>query len=263
MSYYQNKIVLITGASSGIGEAIALEMAAAGAILILAARRQEELERVAKACTESGAPDVLTIPLDVTNREQIQSLLNTLDEKNLKIDVLINNAGISQRSHVMDTAEDVERRIMEVNYFAPIYLSKMLRPYLAPKGQIVIISSLSGLFGFMERSTYAASKHAIKGYFESWQLEQPEIDITLVFPGRIQSNISFHALHGDGKEHAVLDKAQEEGMPAKRCAQKILRATAKRKKKILIGQKELILYAFYKYCSPLFYKITANIKANG
>lgn len=263
MNYYLNKVVLITGASSGIGEAIALEMAAAKAVLILAARRMEELQRVANACRLLGAKDVLCVELDVTNRDQVRRLGEEIDKHDWKIDILINNAGISQRSLVMETSEDVERRIMEVNYFAPVHLSKVMYPRLQKNGQIVIISSLSGLFGFMERSTYAASKHAIKGYFESWQLEKPDIAITMIFPGRIQSNISFHALHGDGSRHSVLDKAQQEGMPAKLCAQKVLRTVAKRKKIVLIGRKELILYAFYKYCPPLFYKITASLKANG
>ncbi|MDX5321100.1 MAG: SDR family oxidoreductase [Bacteroidota bacterium] len=263
MKYYRDKTVLITGASSGIGEALALELAEQGARLILAARRMGELQRVGAACELLGAKEILCLEVDVTIKEQVQKLIQTLRDKNWTIDVLINNAGISQRALISESKEEVERQIMEVNYFAPVYLSKEIRPLFSKEAHMVIISSLSGLFGFPLRSTYAASKHALKGFFESWQVENPHPAISLVFPGRIQSNISLHALEGDGTKHAVMDKAQEEGMPAKECAQIILKGTAKKKKKIVIGRKEVILYRFYQYLPPLYYKIASTIKANG
>jgi len=255
--------MLITGASSGIGEAIAREVASAGPILILAARRMSELERVADECLKLGATDVLCFPMDVTDKERVKVLIEEIQSRKWKIDVFFNNAGISQRSEVLDAKDEVERLIMEVNYFAPVYLSKALYPLFSQDARMVIISSLSGLFGFPLRSTYAASKHAVKGFFESWQVEKAHPHISLVFPGRIQSNISMNALHGDGIKHAVMDKAQEEGMSARKCARIILKGVAKKKKKIVVGQKELILNWFYNYIPALYYKIASNIKANG
>lgn len=263
MNFYSDKVILITGASSGIGEALALEMAKAGPILILAARRLKELERVADLCLRLGAIDVLCVPLDVTDKARVQNLIVEIEQRNWKIDVFFNNAGISQRSMVLEAKEEVERQIMEVNYFAPVYLSKALYPLFSKDGRMVILSSLSGLFGFPLRTTYAASKHALKGYFESWQVENKHPHISLVFPGRIQSKISVNALHGDGSQHLLMDKAQEEGMPADKCARIILNGVARKKRKILVGQKELILYWFYKYIPALYYKIASSIKANG
>lgn len=263
MKFYTNKVILITGASSGIGEALGLEMAKHGAILILAARRLNELERVADLCSKLGAIDVLCVQLDVTDKTQIHRLLDEIQLRNWKIDVFFNNAGISQRSEVLKAKEVVERQIMEVNYFAPVYLSKALYPLFSEDARMVIMSSLSGLFGFPLRTTYAASKHALKGYFESWQVENKHPQISLVFPGRIHSKISLNALHGDGTQHQLMDKAQQEGMPAERCARIILNGVARGKKKILVGQKELILYWFYKHIPALYYKIASSIKANG
>lgn len=263
MNFYRQKTILITGASSGIGEAIAREVAASGPILILAARRMKELERVADICLKEGASDVFCFAMDVTDKAQIAKLIEEIQSRNWKIDVFFNNAGISQRAEVMDSKEDVERQIMEVNYFAPVYLSKALYPLYSKDARLVIMSSLSGLFGFPLRTTYAASKHALKGFFQSWQVENPFPAISMVYPGRIHSNISYNALHGDGEKHAVLDKAQEEGMPAEKCARIILKGVAKKKKQILVGQKELILYWFYRYIPAIYYKIASNIKANG
>lgn len=263
MNFYRHKIVLITGASSGIGEAFALESAKAHCTLILVARRMEELRRVADLCSENGAEDVLCIKADVTDKSQISHLIQEIQSRDWSIDVFFNNAGISQRSLVLDAQEEIERQIMELNYFAPVYLSKALYPFFSKDARMVIISSLSGLFGFPLRTTYAASKHALKGYFESWQVENEHPHITLVYPGRIQSKISLHALHGDGKQHQQMDKAQEEGMAADRCARIILKAVANKKRKVLVGQKELILYWFYKHIPALYYKIASSIKANG
>lgn len=262
MNWYRNKTILITGATSGIGEALALKLAPFQPLLILVARRENELNSVALACQNLGAK-TSCIPTDLTNREEVNALIKKLHAANTQIDVLINNAGMSQRALVMDCKEETERQLMELNYFTPVYLSKMLVPLFSSEIRIVVISSLSGLFGFPLRSTYAASKHALKGYFESWQVEQDQIKICMVYPGRIQSNISVNALTGDGSKHNVMDQAQRNGIPAATCAVKILKAAEKGKKKLLIGRKELLLYWIYKNIPPLYYKIASTIKANG
>lgn len=262
MNWYRNKTILITGATSGIGEALAVLLAPYQPTLLLVARREAELNRVADACQQLGAQTRCFIS-DLSNRAEVNALIKNLHAANTQIDMLINNAGMSQRALVMDSSEETERQLMELNYFTPVFLSKMLLPLYSKEIRIVVISSLSGLFGFPLRSTYAASKHALKGYFESWQVEQQDIQICMVYPGRIQSNISINALTGDGSKHGVMDNAQKQGIPAKDCAQQILKAAAKGKKRLLIGRKELILYWIYKFTPPLFFKIASTIKANG
>lgn len=252
---------MITGASSGIGEALALALSPHHVTLILCARRLTELQRVADACIRAGAEDVLPMAIDVTDKAEVDRIKEEMSSRGMKLDILVNNAGISQRSLVEHAHENVERRIMELNFFAPVHLTRVMRPLFSKDAQVVVISSLSGLFGFPLRSTYSASKHALKGYFESWQVEQTEVGISLVFPGRIQSQISMHALHGDGQEHRQMDQGQMEGMPADVCAEKILRGVAKRRKKIVVGKKEKILYWFYRFIPPLYYKIASTTQA--
>lgn len=263
MAYYSGKTILITGASSGIGEAVAYELAKQGGHLLLLSRRENELQRVKEECLQYGAASAEYIVADVLKEEDLQKLEGYIAEKQIKLDVLVNNAGISQRSLALETKLEVDKLIMELNYFAPITINKMLQKHLNTGAHIIPISSLSGVFGFPLRSAYAASKHALVGFYESMQLEKTPFHITIVCPGRIRTNISVNAVVGDGSKHGEMDKAQLEGMPAEECARKLLKAARKKKKMILIGRKELILYYIKKFVPPLFYKIASNIKANG
>ncbi len=262
MAYFQQKNVLITGASSGIGEALALQLARQGANLLLTARRTELLDKLAEQCLKLGASSAISYKMDVVNVEDREGLLKELETRDWKLDVLINNAGVSQRSLTFETSPEVDRKIMEVNFFAPVELTKQLQPFLKDGAHLVVISSISGLFGFQERSTYAASKHAIKGFFESLQTEESPYHVSIICPGRIKSNISVHALSGDGKEHGIMDEAQSKGMDTIRCANKILSATARKKPLVLIGGKELLLYYIKKLFPPLFYIIARSVKPN-
>jgi dehydrogenase/reductase SDR family member 7B len=242
MSIFTNKIVWITGASSGIGEALVYAFAREGAKIVLSARRKEELERVRKEAklTEENS---FIIPLDLSNTIAVDDLTKQVIAKFNRIDILINNGGISQRATAAETSIEIDRQIMEVNFFGQIALTKSVLPYMLSQksGQVVVMSSIAGKFGFYLRSAYSASKHALQGFFESFRLETESqgIRTLIVAPGKIKTSISLNAVKGDGSSHNSMDKATEDGMPADECAQIILNAIRDNKEEILIGGKEI------------------------
>lgn len=237
---FNNKVVWITGASSGIGEALALEFARQGAQLVLSARRHEELERVAKKC---GADKCMILPLDLADTSNVDTLTQQVIQKFGRIDILVNNGGISQRALAKETTLDIDRQIMEVNYFGQIALTKSVLPHMLKQksGTFVVMSSIAGKFGFYLRSAYSATKHALQGFFESFRLENEEagIKVLIAVPGKIQSNISVNALTGDGNTHGKMDRNQSEGMPAEECARIIINALILGKEEVLVGGKEI------------------------
>jgi len=261
--HYQNKICWITGASSGIGEAIAYELAGQGAHLILSARGKEKLSSVAEKCIEKGAKEAFVLPLDLGSSESIVAAYKSFEEKYNQLDLLINNGGISQRAFSSETDIDVERNIMEVNYFGTIHLTKLVLPILMlqKSGQLAVTSSIAGKFGFPLRTSYSASKHAVQGYFESLRTELLpfNIDVNIIIPGRIRTEISKHALDGKGQATEKMDKGLDQGISPESAAQKIVKDLAKGKKEILVGGKELLLVYIRRYTPWLFYKIVSRI----
>ena len=239
---YTDKVIWITGASSGIGEALAGAFARAGAKLILSSRRKEELDRV-KNSLHLGDDRVLILPFDLADTSAVDSLTKKVLEKFSRIDVLVNNGGISQRSLAKDAPIDIDRKIMEVNFFGQIALTKSVLPIMLKQksGHIVVVSSISGKFGYWFRSAYSASKHALHGFFESLRLETENdgIKILIAVPGKIHTNISVNALKADGSKNNVMDKSQQEGMSAEKCAEEIVRAIKNGKEEILIGGREI------------------------
>src|SRR5258708_1449948 len=184
---FTGKTVWITGASSGIGEALARELSARGARLILSARRADELERVASACA-----DAEVLPLDMGDREDVRAKTARVANR---VDIAVLAAGISQRSLARETSSDVDRRLMEVNYLGVIELTKAILPSMLARrhGHLVAISSVAGKLGTPLRSGYSASKHALHGFFESLRAELradaqgKRIDVTLLCPGFIRT----------------------------------------------------------------------------
>lgn len=259
---YRDKVIWITGASSGIGEALAQVLAAEGATIVLSARRGNELQRVAATLDKKSKSMIL--PLDLADTTNVAALAAQVIEKFGRIDVLINNGGVSQRSLAKDTPVDIDRKIMEVNYFGQVALTKAVLPYMLKQksGHIVVMSSISGKFGFYLRTAYAASKHALHGFFESLRLENEEygIKVTMAVPGKIQSNISLHALKEDGTKHGVMDQSQEEGMPALECAAIIVDAMKKSKEEILVGNKEIKAVWIKRHFPGLFGRIIRKQK---
>lgn len=239
---FAEKSVWVTGASSGIGEALAYALAARGGRLILSARRVERLEAVQAACTH---PDrYLVLPLDLTDTASIEAAVPLALAHTGSIDMLINNGGISQRAQALDTELSIDRRIMEVNYFGTIALTKAVLPSMLQRGagHIAVVSSLVGKFGTPKRSAYAASKHALHGFFDALRAEIHDagLRVTLICPGYIRTDISRNALTGDGTLHGTMDAGQQHGMTAARCATKILRALEREKDEIFFGGKEVM-----------------------
>ena len=237
--------VWITGASSGIGEACAYRYAAQGARLTLTSSSAERLENVAEKCRAAGATQVVVLPYDFSSNDDIEALVQSAWDATEGIDIVMLNAGISQRTNVEDTSMEMVRKIMEVNYFAPVAIAKELLPRMlsAGGGKIAVTTSIAGRFGFPLRCGYSSSKFALYGFFETLQAEYYDagIRVTIVCPGRIQTNISRYALDKGGKPHGVMDPGQADGMTAEAAARVITRAIAKEKKEVLVGRKELLM----------------------
>ncbi len=262
MIYFKDKIVWVTGASSGIGEALVKKLASYGAQVILSARREDELLRVKNACGANGEKCVL-VPLDLEDEKSINDAIHKVKTLIGTVDILINNGGISQRSLTAETSMEVDRRLMEINYFGAIALTKAVLPGMIKKGRgnIVAVSSISGKFGFPLRSAYSASKHALHGFYETLGLEVKEqgIHVTIACPGRVRTEISKHALTSDGSPHQMMDKGLAEGISPNKCAKKMLRAVANERAEILIGGKELLMVYLHRFVPFLFRKIARKI----
>lgn len=259
MSTFANQVVWITGASSGIGEELTYLFNAEGAKLVLSARRKDALERVAEKCK-----DAFVLPLDLAHLGHPDALVQQVINKFGRIDVLINNGGNSQRSTADETPMTVVRDIMEVNFFGTVALTKAVLPVMKSQksGHIAVVSSIAGKFGFYLRSSYSAAKHALYGFFDSLRLEEENngILVTMVSPGRIQTNVSINAVTKDGSAHGVMDRAQGEGMPADVCAKQIVRAMKAQKEDVLIGGKEILAVRIKRLLPGLFGKIIRKQK---
>lgn len=257
MSYFKDKVIWITGASSGIGEALALELAKQEARLILSARREDELTRVA---TQTKLPelDLMVLPFDLKDTSNASGLTANIINKFGRIDILVNNGGMSQRSEAEKTPIEIDRELMEVNYFASVNLTKTVLPYMKKQkgGQIVVISSIAGKFGFYLRSGYSAAKHALHGFFDSFRLETEKLGIKtlIVCPGKINTNISLNAVTENGK-HGKMDESHVNAISAQECAQRILQAIQTGEEEILIGGKELNAVKIKRFFPKLFGKI--------
>lgn len=259
MSKLANKVIWITGASSGIGEALSYVLARKGARLILSARRKEELERVKGNCPEEAQLRIKVLPMDLSKSETLAINVEMALHFFSNVDVLINNGGISQRSLAKDTILEVDRQLMEVNYFAPVQLTKLLLPSMIEfgSGHIVNITSLVGKFGTPYRSGYAASKHAVHGFFDSLRAElfNHNIKITNICPGFIRTNVSINALTENATALGEMDQAQEEGMSPDVCASKIARAIERQKQEVYIGGKETYGVLIKRFFPSLFDRI--------
>lgn len=263
MKNLKDKVVWITGASSGIGEALAYALAKQGAHLVLTARNKEKLEKVKSQCLLSTSKCTVQA-LDLSKIEAIEGTVQSVIAQTGRIDVLINNAGRSQRSLAKDTPLSNDRSIMELNFFSPVALTKAVLPYMLKNkaGHIVVVSSISGKFGFPWRTAYAASKHAVQGFFESLraELHDSNIKVTIVSPGRIKTDISLHALTESGQAYNIMDDGQANGMPASKCATKIINAIKKDKKDVLIGNAEVAMVYIRRFLPAIYYKLVSKIK---
>lgn len=253
MDAFVGKVVWITGASSGIGEALALELARRGAQLVLSARRETELQRVKSACVRSD--EHLVLALDLSDGEALEPATTKVLERYGRIDVLINNGGISQRGTAVETQLEVDRRIMEVNYMGTVALTKAVLPSMLARrsGQIVVISSLMGLIGTPMRSAYAASKHALQGFFDCLRAEVHDqgINVCVISPGYVRTDVTKNALTADGTAYDKMGHAQQKAMAPEVFADRCADAIARREDARMIGGSEVWAARF----APLFPRV--------
>ena len=185
----------------------------------------------------------MIIKANIANFEEAKNLVDKSKDKFGKVDILVNNAGVSQRSFTLDTPLEIDRKIMEVNFFGTVALTKAVLPIMVKRksGHIVVISSISGKFGFYLRSAYSASKHALHGFFESLRMEvyKDNIKVLIVCPGKIRTTLSLHALKADGSAHNLMDNSIDAGMAPEICAERILKGILAEEEEIFIGGKEI------------------------
>jgi len=263
----KGKVIWITGASSGIGEALSYELAQRGAKLILSARRKEELERVKGRCAEHLQSNIKILPLDLAESSTLNLGTQAAIQLFGHIDILINNAGISQRSLAKDTAVEVDRKIMEVDFFGTLALTKSLLPHFLERkaGHFVTVSSVMGKIGTPFRSGYAAAKHAVHGFFDSlraelWK-ESKQIYVTLICPGWVRTNITYNALIGDGSKLNQMDSTTDAGIKPEVFVKKMIEAIEDREEEVVIGGLKETFAVFTKRFFPsLFSKIVRGAK---
>jgi len=258
---FQNKTVWITGASSGIGKAMALEFSKAGANIILSARNIEKLIEVQQQCAFSERTQIL--PLDLSQNETFQEITKTALGFFEGIDILVNNGGISQRSLAMETKLEVDQKLFDINYFGTIALSKAVLPHFVERnsGQIAVITSVVGKIGTPLRSSYAGSKHALHGFFDSLRAEISEnITITLICPGFVNTDVSINALTADGSSQNKKDKATANGLSPEVFAKKAVRAIKNKKQEVVIaGALEKFALYSKRYCPLLVSRLLRKI----
>jgi short-subunit dehydrogenase len=267
MATLENKVIWITGASSGIGEALAYELSKRKTRLILSARRKDELERVKGNCFPASQPNIRLLPMDLSESSTLQLTTGIAIQFFGQVDILVNNAGISQRSLAKDTVLDVDRRIMEVDYFGTIAITKYLLPHFLKRksGHFVNVSSVMGLIGTPYRSGYAAAKHALHGFFDSMRAElwkeSKSIHVTMICPGWVKTNVSLNALMGDGSQLNQIDSTTDSGLEPRKVASKIVAAIRSRKKEVYIGGlKEVSAVYLNRFFPSLFAMIVRKAK---
>jgi dehydrogenase/reductase SDR family member 7B len=258
----QESVVWITGASSGIGEALAYEANRKKAKVILSARRAEELNRVKNNCLYPDSVKILTVDLEKTDdlADKVQQAISLFG----RVDILVNNGGLSQRSLARDTQLSVDERLMRINYLGTVGLTKSLLPHLLAKqaGQIVTVSSMVGKFGTPLRSSYAATKHALHGFMDSLRAEEAKsgLIVTMVCPGFVATNVSLNALTADGTAKNTMDKQTAAGIKPSDFARQMISAIEANKSEVYIaGGKEKFGLFLSRFCPKLFNKLVQKM----
>ncbi|XP_032513935.2 dehydrogenase/reductase SDR family protein 7-like [Danaus plexippus] len=257
----QGKVVVITGASSGIGEALAHVFYEYGCKVVLAARRKTELERVKNDLLSKKislpTEEPIVLELDLSDLEQLETFVTKVHEVCGEIDILINNGGVSHRGSILYTNLEVDKKIMFTNYFGSVGLTKAALPKMVERksGHIIFISSVQGLIATPDRSAYAASKHAMQAFGDSLRAEmhQHNIKVSVVSPGYVKTAVSMNALTGSGEKHAVMDKTTASGFEAEYVAEKVLDMVINGDKELVISQFVPNLAIFLRRFAPSVY----------
>ncbi len=257
MERIDGKIIWITGASSGIGEALVYALDSKNCRLIISSRKEEELQRVKTNCTH--LENIKIISLDLANLNDMPEKAKLAFAAFGEIDILINNAGISQRSEIIDTDISVYKRLMDINYMGTVALSKAVLPYFIKRknGHFVSVSSLMGKFAGPQRSGYCGSKHALHGFFDVLRLEHEKdgISVTMICPGYVQTNIDKNALTADGSPQQKHDIENQNGLPVAIFAQKMIRAIERKKYEAYMGKKEVLAIYLKRFFPKLLHRV--------
>jgi dehydrogenase/reductase SDR family member 7B len=245
----KDKVVIITGGSSGIGKACAIRFAAAGAHIVISGRQQDPLSLVESELRDAGA-EVLAVKGDVSNEQDCVRLINETLNRFGRIDVLVNNAGISMRALFKDLDLAVIRQLMEVNFFGTVYCTKYALPMLLKhKGSVVGISSVAGFQGLPGRTGYSASKFAMQGFLDALRVENlyTGLHVMTVCPGYTESNIRNTALTADGTKQGVTPREEEKMMTAELVADHIFKGVEGRKREIVLTAQGKLAYYLRKF----------------
>ncbi len=261
---FVHKTIWITGASSGIGEALSWEFARLGADVVLSSRNIEKLDQLARELSKQFSVQTDVIQVDLGDNHSVLRAVEAFKKRHPKIDILVNNAGISQRSLVIETPVEVDRKVMEINFFGTITLTKGILPMMieAGRGHIVVMSSVVGKFGITLRSAYAASKHALHGFFETLRCELSDrnIRVTIICPGRIRTNVSVNAITKDGSLYNRMDEGQAKGLSPEIFAGRVIKAIRRNRKEVATGGKEILMIYIRRFLPWLYYRLASRVK---
>lgn len=259
---FKHKTIWITGASSGIGKAVAIALSEYECNLILSSRRADVLEEVKQLCKKPN--NVAIVPLDLANVKDMQKYAVQAISTFGAVDILINNGGISQRSPILETTIEVDQKLMEIDYLGTVALSKSILPHFIERqqGHYVVVSSLMGKFSSPFRSAYCGAKHALHGFFDAMRLEheQDGIKVTMICPGFVNTNVARNALTADGSKQGFQDDMTENGLDVNKFAKKMIKAIKSEKFEAYIGGFEAV-GVFVKRLSPrLLHKLVLRSK---
>lgn len=260
------KVILITGASSGIGEALAVRWSLQkDVVLILAARNRAAMEKTSALCMANGAK-TLIVEMDLSESASIEKGVVEILANYPEIDIVVHNSGISQRALVKDTQMSVYRRLMEVNFMGTVHLTQLLLPSMLKRksGQFVVVSSVMGKIGTPLRSGYAASKHALHGFFDCLRAEvcHEGLSVTIICPGFVKTPLTMSALSADGSKYNKLDPANEGGMDPQVFVQKMIAAIESKKEEVYIGGAREAIGVYLKRFAPsLLSKVVSRVKS--
>jgi len=254
---FKDKVIWITGASSGIGKALALTLAKTDCKLILSSRKAAALDHVKQEC--SNIASIAILPLDLADYNAIHNIVKKAIDLFGSVDILINNGGISQRSLIVDTDISVDEKLIRVNYLGTVALSKALLPHFVAQksGHFVTVTSLMGKFGSPYRSGYCGAKHALHGFFDVLRMEHDKdnIKVTMICPGFVNTNVARNALTGDGSHQNIQDEATENGLDVTVFVKRMLKAIRKGKFEAYIGQREVFGIYVKRFFPKLLHKL--------